>query len=897
MWRVATLVAAVLLWPSCQAAQVGRQTHRSSKRSSAHSRLRGGAAHQSHRHLAQHGHTQMVARTTHKEHSTHTVRKQHGHHASSKRKLRSHSSRHKRSHQSHKSSQHRRLHANRTSFLQAKREVAMRAQVRARISLEEALSNLPPKVVDLFTQFKKAPDATKGAATLEQLNKVYKHAQHVQDEVGFTCAEKNATLNIESESAQDDLEQVTSQLVQVQDRLHSLQNGMLRSQTEIETLRAQFAEHRQLCGTNTLTYKQALANLTADIPLAEELFTDVTAGCSTGGEPAAMVDCSMPDGTIVSTFTADARRKKVAQLTGQSERLLAENIEEALKTTALDQEVPPEEVLALVAVKSQRRTVHTTVAESTITVAGQEIPAHFCTAARKPSCANFVDSMEAFVGSVRDAVDDLNARQSAEEDHCRDSLQSYTQLIRDLKDEVGNVGVAMANGVSEQASLVALRRQRETQFAELSKEAREKLGDCGDRLRDAAGTMCGAKKLWKQLKKKVSDGKFLGACEVSDWVAGPCSAECGVGGTQNVTRQIVSPGLEEKDCPPLALTKVCNQKPCPIDAEMGRWEEWSQCSRVCGGGTRTRRRMVLRESQNGGTPTAETLQEELCSPQPCDSDCELGSWTAWSNCSTACGQGHQLRSRPVLQDAVGRGSCPAADTDERRQTVQCDDKASTCNSTTFKCASPADVLLVLDGSGSVSSAGFDKLKAFATKLLERVTLSGEDQADATKLMLRTAKEAGQARMGAIAFGGEAATIVSDLTEKRSDLSGALGSLKWPGAEAKGWGTNTAQALAVARQLFQRQNDNPGAEQVAVVISNGAPTSGRLVTTEVERLKDAGVRMVFLEVGLGVGHHAAKQWASWPHSENIVKAWTYTALDDAAKVSELLVKICPVLVEQ
>ena len=139
----------------------------------------------------------------------------------------------------------------------------------------------------------------------------------------------------------------------------------------------------------------------------------------------------------------------------------------------------------------------------------------------------------------------------------------------------------------------------------------------------------------------------MGDCEVSDWVAGPCSVDCGPqGGFQNVTREILSikNGLapEAAKCPPLRLYRACNKVACPQDCEMEAWGSWSQCSRTCGGGVRTRSRNVKQQAFFGGIPCGGTLQEEVCNPQPCDQDCEFGGWTEWSGCSKSCRGGHQV---------------------------------------------------------------------------------------------------------------------------------------------------------------------------------------------------------------------------------------------------------------
>merc|ERR1719199_1810352 len=101
----------------------------------------------------------------------------------------------------------------------------------------------------------------------------------------------------------------------------------------------------------------------------------------------------------------------------------------------------------------------------------------------------------------------------------------------------------------------------------------------------------------------------MGDCELTDWVAGPCTVECGpVAGAQNITREVISVPDSGK-CPPLRVHRTCNHKPCPMDCQMGEYSEWSVCTQSCGGGTRSRTRNVVATAQNGGLPCGNTVQE------------------------------------------------------------------------------------------------------------------------------------------------------------------------------------------------------------------------------------------------------------------------------------------------
>merc|ERR1719329_1513647 len=123
------------------------------------------------------------------------------------------------------------------------------------------------------------------------------------------------------------------------------------------------------------------------------------------------------------------------------------------------------------------------------------------------------------------------------------------------------------------------------------------------------------------------------------------------------------------------MNRSCNVRPCPVDAQMDVWEEWSQCSRACGGGTRTRHRNVLQQAQYGGMPAAETMQEQLCNAQACDQDCGLADWGTWGECSKICGTGHMSRVRPVLHPPLGEGTCPDEADERRTQMKPCNTQA------------------------------------------------------------------------------------------------------------------------------------------------------------------------------------------------------------------------------
>ena len=150
-------------------------------------------------------------------------------------------------------------------------------------------------------------------------------------------------------------------------------------------------------------------------------------------------------------------------------------------------------------------------------------------------------------------------------------------------------------------------------------------------------------------------------CKVSDWNEWTsCTAPCG-GGKQTRTRTVVQPSIGDgKACPSLTEEKECNTNKCPVDCKVGDWSAWSACDKDCGGGTQFRTRRILQEPANGGEQCPALKETRVCNSQECATDCQVGSWSSWGDCTKPCGGGTQTRTRGITKPAVAGGKdCPA----------------------------------------------------------------------------------------------------------------------------------------------------------------------------------------------------------------------------------------------
>ena len=97
-------------------------------------------------------------------------------------------------------------------------------------------------------------------------------------------------------------------------------------------------------------------------------------------------------------------------------------------------------------------------------------------------------------------------------------------------------------------------------------------------------------------------------------------------------------------------------------------------------------------------------------------DCTLEEWTPWIPCSVACGAGFQNRAKHVLIPTRGFGKCPKEDGPERAAEQECNQQDCAGDEI---CVAQQDLIIAVDGSGSVQEGGFNTMKNYALNLFEK----------------------------------------------------------------------------------------------------------------------------------------------------------------------------------
>lgn len=306
--------------------------------------------------------------------------------------------------------------------------------------------------------------------------------------------------------------------------------------------------------------------------------------------------------------------------------------------------------------------------------------------------------------------------------------------------------------------------------------------------------------------------------------------------------------------------KRCGQVKCPIDCSMSEWSGWSKCSAECEGGVQSRTRSILYRPRNGGEPCNTAQDSRPCNTQSCDRDCYLNKWSAWTPCSVACGGGFQEAFRHVLVPTRGEGKCPKAKSGMRYSRRGCNKQKCIGDEI---CIARQDLVIAVDGSGSVRAPRFETLKKFVTTLLERYQ---------TKYYGSDAMKVGVVQFGngiILPDGGISAAIaVQQLTDNIDAVKTAVSGLVWK----KGF-TNMAQGFAMAENLFI-VGSRRGAQQAVLTITDGQGASSTFLANEkVEQLDDKGIQRFAVVVNTaGSDSRLLKQmkgWVSKPWETNLL----------------------------
>jgi len=242
----------------------------------------------------------------------------------------------------------------------------------------------------------------------------------------------------------------------------------------------------------------------------------------------------------------------------------------------------------------------------------------------------------------------------------------------------------------------------------------------------------------------------------------------------------------------------------------------------------------------------------------------MSEWGPWTECSKACDGGIYTRTKEVAIPLKGAGFCESEESPKRFMELPCNPQPCPPN---LACSSRLDLMLLLDGSGSVRRKGFRRTRIFARNMIRRIDL-GEDRA----------------KVGVIMF-SKKITLVSPMTFDKDALVTGINGMKWPRST-----TATSKALLTAIEALAAggRSDVDKDKTIVMVVTDGMPNDSKKTFEMAQKVKEKA-RLIMVAVGKNLDTDALYSWASFPPEQNVVFGTSYDTV--ALQVGEFLADLC------
>jgi len=545
---------------------------------------------------------------------------------------------------------------------------------------------------------------------------------------------------------------------------------------------------------------------------------------------------------------------------------------------------------------------------------------------------------------IRDEVEQLKSDIAQKEHQCKETKDTLETQIENDQRILQEAQTDLASGTQKEANAGEMARQTAAKHGELDKDLRQQMKTCNTNYVNFETEMCALKKIRGELyKMKGSKMPLFQDCVVAAWEPEECSKVCrqsgGKAGEQKLSRKVLTQPNKGAKCLPLGAIRKCNVQPCPVNCKLGAWAGWSKCSAECNGGVKQRLREVTQAMKFGGKPCGETSQTVSCNDQSCSQDCKLSEWTSWGWCSKACDGGTKKRFKWIKKPAQGAGKCAGKMKPERLQYKKCnqagclsakstfcssyqkDTKMYTCDNVptccagyqgmgttdqtvqcvpsswaksykvncgakAMKCKKKLDVVLLLDGSGSLRKKGWKAEIKAANLFVDAFAGSGAQSQMSVILYSGPRTYPGVRRCFRSRGSGKECNIkrVISFSKDMKEVKKKINNLEWPRG-------STLTSLALLKAHAQLSMGRKDAKSVVVVITDGRPFSYR-ATTYVSRYVRKSARLLWVPVTRYAPLRWIKRWATNRWQENVVNAKNFKVLENSVFISKIIANMCP-----
>jgi len=510
-----------------------------------------------------------------------------------------------------------------------------------------------------------------------------------------------------------------------------------------------------------------------------------------------------------------------------------------------------------------------------------------CSISGSPMCPKLRERFMDIATGIEDKKNELEEALRDLEKKCREGKEALEAKIALYETLLKKEETALASATAEKVNNEEQSRLTQIELTKAIAEYNKMMAECKTNIDNFRTEKCGLEKIRAELYKMKGDKVFFTDCEVTDWTAGECSVTCG-GGTQTLTRTISVYPVGGAVCPPLSATQSCNEDSCPVDCVLEDWTAWSGCSAACGGGVRSKSREVTTTPEHGGDPCGETSKTETCNIQACDVPCVLSQWSGWGVCSKKCDGGSLTRTKSVVVPAIGQGTCAAEASAERSQSKPCNTQPCiNATSVVMTCVAKIDVIILLDGSGSLGTYGWEQSKKAGAALSR--SMKGESQlavllfsgpTSYKYLWMCTGKIPGKPDMKNDC-GIEWVEHFSNDTES---IARKIEGLTFPKK-------TTLTSLALSEAENELSMGRADATSIVMVVTDGKPMSKRNTWRATKSIKKKA-RLMFVPVGRYAPRRWMRWWASRPWKENIVEVSGFSKLTTPTVLNKIMADMCP-----
>jgi len=566
-----------------------------------------------------------------------------------------------------------------------------------------------------------------------------------------------------------------------------------------------------------------------------------------------------------------------------------------------------------------------------------------CSLATNPNCGKLLDKFIEITGELDSDITKFNEHLETHVEQCQREHDVYKAQIGDITSRLGTWQIALSEASTRETQANEGERLKSEQKAELDAVFIETDNECKVNIETSESEICALGRIRGELFKMSEISEGITDCEVDEWVTGQCSKKC-EGGIQFLNREVLSGPTTGRlnagvKCPPLKLNQTCNTINCPIDCDVSEWSEWSRCSVNCSGGIRERIRSIKQHSRYGGEECGPGSDTEACNTQDCDKPCELTPWSLLSSmrCTKACGGGLKWSVRNIAQAAIGDGACPNEHAPERFRTSTCNTWSCTDAllrrpnylGDTLLCNTMVDVVILLDGSGSLGPSGWQATQKVGMALvkafqpLQTYTTYHGVQSLGAQVAVQLFSGPGtwsqynqclqkpyvrgwvQDDHGAWEWGWtwpkvpKAADMVKDcgikwitpmtvekghFTTNMKNASTLIEKETWPA-------TSTFTSLALAQAGQELMYSREGVTKVVVVVTDGIPINPLGTTKASNRLKKKA-RLIWVPVTGNAPEEQLEEWATYPKEQNEVKVADFSTLEEPDVVTQIISEVCP-----